>query len=179
MFPMIAALEELLDAKAMVAAAKSQLLTEGLAVGEVEIGIMIEIPAAAVAADVFAPHVDFFSMGTNDLIQYTMAADRMNEGVKHLYQPYHPAVIRLISMTIDAAHRHGKWTGMCGSMAGELQATKLLLALGLDEFSVSIASLLELRAHIATIEVSKLAPLKTAILQATSEQELMQLFEQD
>jgi phosphoenolpyruvate-protein phosphotransferase (PTS system enzyme I) len=179
MFPMIATLEELLDAKAMVAAAKSQLHAEGIAVGEVEIGIMIEIPAAAVAADVFAPHVDFFSIGTNDLIQYTMAADRMNEGVKHLYQPYHPAVIRLISMTIDAAHRHGKWTGMCGSMAGELQATKLLLALGLDEFSVSIASLLELRAHIATIEVSKLAPLKTAILQATSEQELMQLFQQD
>jgi len=179
MFPMIATLEELLAAKAMVETAKASLLTQGIAVGTIELGIMIEIPAAAVAADVFAPHVDFFSIGTNDLIQYTMAADRMNEGVKHLYQPYHPAVIRLISMTIDAAHRHGKWTGMCGSMAGDLQATTLLLALGLDEFSVSIASLLELRAHIASIDVSSLPGLKQAIIQATSEDQLMQLLKQD
>ena len=179
MFPMIATIEELLDAKAMVEVAKASLIAEGTAVGEVEIGIMIEIPAAAVAADVFAPHVDFFSIGTNDLIQYTMAADRMNEGVKHLYQPYHPAVIRLISMTIDAAHRHGKWTGMCGSMAGEREATRLLLALGLDEFSVSIASLLELRAHIATIDVASLSGRKEEILQATSQEQLMRLFKQD
>ena len=179
MFPMIATLDELLDAKAMVEEAKTSLIADGSPVGEIEIGIMIEIPAAAVAADMFAPHVDFFSIGTNDLIQYTMAADRMNEGVKHLYQPYHPAVIRLISMTIDAAHRHGKWTGMCGSMAGELEATTLLLALGLDEFSVSIASLLELRAHIATIDTTALHGLKEAILQATSQDQLMRILKQD
>ncbi len=179
MFPMIATLEELLDAKAMVEEAKTSLIADGSPVGEIEMGIMIEIPAAAVAADVFAPHIDFFSIGTNDLIQYTMAADRMNEGVKHLYQPYHPAVIRLISMTIDAAHRHGKWTGMCGSMAGELEATTLLLALGLDEFSVSIASLLELRAHIATIDTTALHGLKEAVLQATSREQIMTLLKQD
>ena len=179
MFPMIATLEEFQAAKVMLDEAKASLQSKGIAVGDVEIGIMIEIPAAAVAADVFAPHVDFFSIGTNDLIQYTMAADRMNEGVKHLYQPYHPAVIRLISMTIDAAHRHGKWTGMCGSMAGELEATTLLLALGLDEFSVSIASLLELRAHIATIDLASLVGLKEAILSATSQEQLQHILKQD
>jgi phosphotransferase system enzyme I (PtsI) len=179
MFPMIATLDEFQAAKVMLDEAKASLQSKGIAVGDVEIGIMIEIPAAAVAADVFAPHVDFFSIGTNDLIQYTMAADRMNEGVKHLYQPYHPAVIRLISMTIDAAHRHGKWTGMCGSMAGELEATTLLLALGLDEFSVSIASLLELRAHIATIDLASLVGLKEAILSATSQEQLQHILKQD
>jgi phosphotransferase system enzyme I (PtsI) len=138
---------------------------------------MIEIPAAAVAADMLAPHVDFFSIGTNDLIQYTLAADRMNQGVKHLYQPYHPAVIRLIAMTIDASHKFGKWTGMCGSMAGELEATKLLLALGLDEFSVSIASLLEMRAHIASIDTSSLIGLKEKIVTATSTQEILDLLQ--
>ena len=177
MFPMIATLEELQEAKAVLYEEAQKLQAEGKPVGEYEVGVMIEIPAAAVAADMLAPHVDFFSIGTNDLIQYTMAADRMNQGVKHLYQPYHPAVIRLISMTIDASHRHGKWTGMCGSMAGEVEATKLLLALGLDEFSVSIASLLEMRAHIASIDTSSLNGLKEQILTATSTQEILDLLQ--
>ena len=177
MFPMIATLEEIQEAKAVLYEEAQKLQAEGKPVGEYEVGVMIEIPAAAVAADMLAPHVDFFSIGTNDLIQYTMAADRMNQGVKHLYQPYHPAVIRLISMTIDASHRHGKWTGMCGSMAGEVEATKLLLALGLDEFSVSIASLLEMRAHIASIDTSSLNGLKEQILTATSTQEILDLLQ--
>jgi phosphotransferase system enzyme I (PtsI) len=179
MFPMIATLEELQAAKAMTQAAHDELVANGHPVGTYEIGIMIEIPAAAVAADVFAPHVDFFSIGTNDLIQYTMAADRMNEGVKHLYQPYHPAVLRLIAMTIDASHRHGKWTGMCGSMAGEPQAARLLLALGLDEFSVSISSLLEMRAAFAAIDTTRLGGLKDAVLSATSQEEILALVTQD
>ena len=178
MFPMIATVEELLEAKVMLEEAKNSLINEGITPGVVEVGIMIEIPAAAVAADAFAPHVDFFSIGTNDLIQYTMAADRMNEGVKHLYQPYHPAVIRLISMTIDASHRHGKWTGMCGSLAGEPQATKMLLALGLDEFSVSIASILEMRAHIAAIDTTSLQGFKERILAASTAEEIDQLLTQ-
>lgn len=177
MFPMIATLEELDQAKAVLEEEKEKLLQEGRVIGDYEVGVMIEIPAAAVAADMLAPHVDFFSIGTNDLIQYTLAADRMNQGVKHLYQPYHPAVIRLISMTIDASHKHGKWTGMCGSMAGELEATKLLLALGLDEFSVSIASLLEMRAHIASIDTASLRGLKEQILQATSTEQIRKLLQ--
>jgi phosphoenolpyruvate-protein phosphotransferase (PTS system enzyme I) len=178
MFPMIATVEEFTEAKAMLETAKQELLVEGISVGSVDVGIMIEIPAAAIAADAFAPLVDFFSIGTNDLIQYTMAADRMNEGVKHLYQPYHPAVIRLISMTIDASHRHGKWTGMCGSLAGERDATRLLLALGLDEFSVSIASLLEMRAHLASIDTTTLQGLKEQILKATTADEIHQVLTQ-
>ncbi len=177
MFPMIATVEELQEAKDVLHEEAQKLQAEGKPVGDYEVGVMIEIPAAAVAADMLAPHVDFFSIGTNDLIQYTMAADRMNQGVKHLYQPYHPAVIRLISMTIDASHRHGKWTGMCGSMAGETEATKLLLALGLDEFSVSIASLLEMRAHIASIDTSSLTELKEQILRATSTKEILDLLQ--
>lgn len=177
MFPMIATVEELQQAKAVLEEEKEKLLQEGKPIGEYEVGVMIEIPAAAVAADMLAPHVDFFSIGTNDLIQYTLAADRMNQGVKHLYQAYHPAVIRLISMTIEASHKHGKWTGMCGSMAGELQATKLLLALGLDEFSVSIASLLEMRAHIASIDTNSLQGLKEQILQATSSEDILNLLQ--
>ena len=97
--------------------------------------MMVEIPSAAVLADQFAKEVDFFTIGTNDLIQYTMAADRMNEKVAYLYQPYNPAILRLVKMVIDAAHKEGKWAGMCGEMAGDETAIPLLLGLGLDEFS--------------------------------------------
>ena len=104
---------------------------------------MIEIPSAAIMADEFAKHVDFFSIGTNDLIQYTLAADRMNEKVAYLYNPMHPAVLRLIKMTIDAAHKEGKWCGMCGEMAGDEEAIPTLLEYGLDEFSMSASSILK------------------------------------
>ena len=103
---------------------------------------MVEIPAAAVMADELAKYVDFFSIGTNDLIQYTLAADRMSEKVSYLYNPMHPAVLRLIKMTIDGAHKHGKWVGMCGEMAGDEAAIPTLVQYGLDEFSMSATSIL-------------------------------------
>ncbi|SDI59077.1 phosphoenolpyruvate--protein phosphotransferase [Natribacillus halophilus] len=155
MFPMVATLEELRSAKALLQEEKSRLHEEGAAVGEaVEVGIMVEIPSTAVAATQFAKEVDFFSIGTNDLVQYTLAADRMSERVAHLYQPYHPAVLQLIKNVIDASHAEGKWTGMCGEMAGETTAIPLLLGLGLDEFSMSASSILPARSQLATLNVT-------------------------
>ena len=128
MFPMIATVQEFCDAKAIYEEEKANLIKEGVAVADnIEVGMMVEIPAAAVLADQFAKYADFFSIGTNDLIQYSMAADRMSENVSYLYQPYNPAVLRLVKMTIDGAHKEGKWAGMCGAMAGEEYAAPILL----------------------------------------------------
>lgn len=143
MFPMISSLEEFLQAKEIVEECKNELKAEGKEYSEnIEWGIMVEIPAAAVYADELAKHVDFFSIGTNDLIQYTLAADRMSEKVSYLYNPMHPAVLRLIKMTIDGAHKQGKWVGMCGEMAGDETAIPTLVEYGLDEFSMSASSIL-------------------------------------
>jgi len=143
MFPMISSLEEFLQSKKIVKECMEELKSEGKRFNEkLEIGIMVEIPAAAVCADELAKHVDFFSIGTNDLIQYTIAADRMNEKVAYLYNPLHPAVLKLIQMTIKAAHTEGKWCGMCGEMAGDENAIPILLEYGLDEFSMSASSIL-------------------------------------
>lgn len=143
MFPMISGLEEFLEAKAFVDECKAELKAEGIAYSDdIQWGIMVEIPAAAVYADELAKYVDFFSIGTNDLIQYTLAADRMSEKVSYLYNPMHPAVLRLIKMTIDGAHKHGKWVGMCGEMAGDETAIPTLVEYGLDEFSMSATSIL-------------------------------------
>ncbi|WP_143316988.1 phosphoenolpyruvate--protein phosphotransferase [Clostridium sp. HBUAS56017] len=143
MFPMISGLEEFMQAKEVVEECKTELKAEGKAFSEeIQWGIMVEIPAAAVYADELAKHVDFFSIGTNDLIQYTLAADRMSEKVSYLYNPMHPAVLRLIKMTIDGAHKHGKWVGMCGEMAGDEAAIPTLVEYGLDEFSMSATSIL-------------------------------------
>ena len=143
MFPMISGLEEFQQAKAFVEECKAELKAEGKEYSEsIQWGIMVEIPAAAVYADELAKHVDFFSIGTNDLIQYTLAADRMSEKVSYLYNPMHPAVLRLIKMTIDGAHKHGKWVGMCGEMAGDEAAIPTLVEYGLDEFSMSATSIL-------------------------------------
>ena len=144
MFPMISGLEEFLQAKEVVEECKAELKAEGKEYSEdIKWGIMVEIPAAAVYADELAKHVDFFSIGTNDLIQYTLAADRMSEKVSYLYNPMHPAVLRLIKMTIDGAHKHGKWVGMCGEMAGDEAAIPTLVEYGLDEFSMSATSILK------------------------------------
>ncbi|GAA3322559.1 hypothetical protein GCM10020331_042900 [Ectobacillus funiculus] len=150
MFPMIATVDEFRQAKAVLLEEKDKLVQSGVTVSDsIEVGMMVEIPASAVLADVFAKEVDFFSIGTNDLIQYTMAADRMNEQVAYLYQPYNPSILRLVKkMVIDAAHKEGKWAGMCGEMAGDSLAIPLLIGLGLDEFSMSATSILAARTQI-------------------------------
>lgn len=146
MFPMIATVSEFHEAKRILLEEKEVLLKEGKEVSDTfEVGMMVEIPAAAVMAPQFAKHVDFFSIGTNDLIQYTMAADRMNEQVSYLYQPFSPAVLSLIGHVISSAHEEEKWVGMCGEMAGDETALPLLLGLGLDEFSMSASSVLQAR----------------------------------
>lgn len=146
MFPMIATLEEFRQAKAIVIEEQNNLATENVAMADdIEIGIMVEVPSTAILAKQFAKEVDFFSIGTNDLIQYTLAADRMNEHVAYLYQPFHPAILQLIKMVIDAAHDEGKWVGMCGEMASYITAIPILIGLGLDEFSMNAPSVLPVR----------------------------------
>lgn len=176
MFPMIATLDEFREAKAILEEEKKALIQAGEPVAEnIEVGIMVEIPSTAVQADQFAKEVDFFSIGTNDLIQYTMAADRMNERVSYLYQPYNPAILRLIKTVIDAAHREGKWTGMCGEMAGDEIAIPLLLGLGLDEFSMSATSILKARAQIRHLNKEAMEKLAEKALQLGTAEEVVQL----
>ena len=177
MFPMIATLPEFRQAKAILEEVKEELLAQGEKVSDkIQVGIMVEIPAAAVLADQFAKEVDFFSIGTNDLIQYTMAADRMNERVSYLYQPYNPSILRLIKMVIDASHKEGNWTGMCGEMAGDQIAVPLLLGLGLDEFSMSASSILKTRSLMKKLNLSELQELADrALHQASSVDEVVQM----
>ncbi len=152
MFPMISSIEEFRQAKKILEECKQELISEGVVVSDsIEVGIMVEIPSAAVSAREFAKEVDFFSIGTNDLIQYTLACDRMNEKVSYLYNPMHPSVLSLIKMTIDGAHAEGKWVGMCGEMAGDEEAIPTLLEYGLDEFSMSATSILSAKKQILDI----------------------------
>ena len=142
MYPMIASVEEVKQANAMLDECKEELTAEGKEFNkDIKVGIMIEVPAAAIISPILAKYVDFFSIGTNDLCQYTLAVDRMNEAIGSLYQPLHPGVIRLIKHVIDASHEHGKFTGMCGELAGDPVATMILLGLGLDEFSMTASSI--------------------------------------
>ena len=175
MFPMIATLDEFREAKTILEEEKQKLVTEGIAVAEnIELGIMVEIPSTAIMADQFAKEVDFFSIGTNDLIQYTMAADRMNERVSYLYQPYSPAILRLVKMVIDAAHHEGKWVGMCGEMAGDETAIPLLLGLGLDEFSMSATSILKARSQIAHLSKKEMEDLADKALRMSTTKEVIE-----
>ncbi|GAF64142.1 phosphoenolpyruvate--protein phosphotransferase [Alkalihalobacillus trypoxylicola] len=179
MFPMIASLEELREAKKLMKEEEDKLISEGVEVSDsIEIGIMVEIPSTAVAAELFAKEVDFFSIGTNDLIQYTMAADRMNERVSYLYQPYHPAILRLVKNVIDAAHKEGKWVGMCGEMAGDEVAIPILLGLGLDEFSMSATSVLPARSQISHLSKDELSSFIEKVLQLGTAQEVEELVTQ-
>ena len=178
MFPMIATLNEFRSAKALLLEEKAKLVAEGVTVSEeIEVGMMVEIPSAAVLADQFAKEVDFFSIGTNDLIQYTMAADRMNEKVSYLYQPYNPSILRLVKMVIDAAHKEGKWTGMCGEMAGDQTAIPLLLGLGLDEFSMSATSILPARSLISKLSKAQMTELAAEALNKSTVEEVIELVE--
>lgn len=176
MYPMIATLLELREANAILAEAKAELKAEGIAYNtKMEVGIMIEVPAAAIMADQLANEVDFFSIGTNDLVQYTMAADRMNEQVAHLTQPFNPAILRLIKMVIDAAHQEGKWVGMCGEMAGNVRAVPLLLGLGLDEFSMNASSVLPVRVLLSQLNRQEMMELATEALQLATAEEIQLL----
>ena len=165
MFPMIATIDEFLEAKGLVLSEKENLIKEGIKVSDdLEIGMMVEIPAAAILADEFAKYADFFSIGTNDLIQYSMAADRMSEKVSYLYQPLNPSILRLIKLTIDGAHSQGKWCGMCGEMAGDQMAAPVLLGLGLDEFSMSASSILPTRKMIRNLSHKEMEELANKAL---------------
>ncbi|RAK07421.1 phosphoenolpyruvate--protein phosphotransferase [Halanaerobium saccharolyticum] len=158
MFPMISSLEELDEAKLIVEDVKKELKEEGQQFNEdIDIGMMIEIPSAVMIADFLAQEVDFFSIGTNDLIQYTIAVDRTNEKIAPMHTPYHPAVLRLIKMTIEAAHNEGIWVGMCGEAAGDEYLIPYLLGVGLDEFSMSAVSILKTKEILSkwTIEEAK------------------------
>ena len=146
MFPMISDIGELREAKAVAAEVREELRKENIPFNEnVELGIMVEVPSVAIHSEAFAKEVDFFSLGTNDLIQYTVAVDRGNQTIAHLYNQYHPAVLRLIKMTIDNGHKAGIWVGMCGEVAGDEKLIPVLLGMGLDEFSMSASSILKAR----------------------------------
>ncbi|CED94649.1 MAG TPA: phosphoenolpyruvate--protein phosphotransferase [Firmicutes bacterium] len=157
MFPMISSLEELLSAKEVIKEVLAELDAEKIAyANDVEVGMMIEIPSAAVISDILAKHIDFFSIGTNDLIQYTCAVDRMNQKISHLYNQFNPAVLRLIKMVIDNAHKEGKWVGMCGESAGDQRMIPILLGFGLDEFSMSPISILPARKLINSLSYAEM-----------------------
>lgn len=174
MFPMVATLEEFRQAKTILLDEQEALKADGVKVSDdIEVGIMVEIPSTAILAKQFAKEVDFFSIGTNDLIQYTMAADRMNERVSYLYQPYHPAILTLLNNVIEAAHSEGKWAGMCGEMAGDSIAIPILLGLGLDEFSMSATSILPARTQMRNLSKVKLASYKDKLLAMGTAEEVV------
>ena len=176
MFPMIATPEEFTQAREILDEEQRKLIHAGIEVADnIEVGMMLEVPSAAVMADVFAPDVDFFSIGSNDLIQYLFAADRGNSRVAYLYQELHPAVLRLVKRVIDAAHAEGKWVGMCGEMAGNPLATPLLTAMGLDEFSMNSNQILPIRSLISHLNNRRLQPLVHRALYARSAQEVEML----
>ncbi|MFG0975536.1 phosphoenolpyruvate--protein phosphotransferase [Clostridioides difficile] len=178
MFPMISSLEELLQAKEVVKEVLAELDSEGVAYAkDLEIGMMIEVPSAAVISDVLAKHVDFFSIGTNDLIQYTCAVDRMNQKISYLYNQFNPAVLRLIKTVIDNAHKEGKWAGMCGESAGDQKMIPILLGMGLDEFSMSPISILPARKLITSVKESDMKKLADDVLNMGTAEEIKSYIE--
>ncbi len=178
MYPMIIGLEEVRQLNRVLDGVKEELLAEQIPFDtEIEVGVMIETPAAAAIADALIEEVDFFSIGTNDLTQYTLAVDRGNKKIAHLYQPFHPAVLRLIKGVIDASHRAGKWTGMCGELAGDERATRFLVGMGLDEFSMSAASIGRIKAIIRESNMADLQDFAATILAKGSVSDILQEIE--
>ncbi|HCV67130.1 MAG TPA: phosphoenolpyruvate--protein phosphotransferase [Serratia sp.] len=174
MFPMIISVEEVRDLKGEIETLKAQLREEAKAFDEtIEVGVMVETPAAAVIAHHLAKEVDFFSIGTNDLTQYTLAVDRGNELISHLYNPMSPSVLGLIKQVIDASHAEGKWTGMCGELAGDERATLLLLGMGLDEFSMSAISIPRIKKIIRNTNFEDVKALAAQALAQPTAQDLM------
>jgi len=173
MYPMISGLDELNQANALVEKCKEELRAEKIPFNEgMEIGAMIEIPSAALIADALARRVKFFSIGSNDLIQYTLAADRTNEKVSHLYEPTHPAILRLIKTTVDAAHQNGIWAGVCGEIAGDPVLTPLLLGLGVDELSCAPPVVAQVKYIIRRMKLAEAEALAEFALQCESPSEI-------
>jgi len=173
MFPMISGIEELRAAKAVVENVKNELTNEGIKFSnDIEIGIMIEIPSAAIISDHLAKEADFFSIGSNDLIQYTLAVDRMNEGLAYLYNPFNPAVLRLIKLVIDNAHKEGKWVGVCGEMAADTRILPLLVGFGIDELSMSSSSILKVKKLLLGMKYSVVKDLSNKALNLSTAEEV-------
>ena len=173
--PMVATIDEMKKIRSSFDRIEKELKKEGKKVGEYELGIMVEIPSTVELADKFAKYADFFSIGTNDLIQYTFAVDRMSESVSYLYQPFNPATLRKLKRTIDASHAQGKWTAICGEVASEPMLTPVLVGMGLDEFSMSATSVLQIRKLISEIDKSEAEKLTEKVLDAETEQEVKKL----
>ena len=174
MFPMISGLEELRRAKAVLAECKDELRRSGIPFGkEIEVGAMIEIPSAAICANALAPEVDFFSIGTNDLIQYTLAVDRVNEKLAHLYEPTHPAILRLLKMIAEAAHANHIWVGVCGEMAGDVALIPLLLGLGMDELSAGATLVPRVKRAVQSLAIPECRELVEETLKLNTASEIL------
>jgi phosphoenolpyruvate-protein phosphotransferase (PTS system enzyme I) len=174
MFPMISGLEELRRARAVFAECKEELRRSGIPMAEeIEVGAMIEIPSAAICANVLAPEVDFFSIGTNDLIQYALAVDRVNEKIAHLYEPTHPAIVRLLKMIADAAHANNIWVGVCGEMAGDVGLIPLLLGLGIDELSASATLVPRVKRAVQSLTIPECRELVEETLKLNTSSEIL------
>ena len=172
MFPLISSLQELREAKQVLAEVRNELEAERIPVrAEIPVGMMVEVPSAAIISDILAREVDFFSIGTNDLMQYTLAVDRLNEKIAYLYDPFNPAVLRLIKLVIDNGRREGKWVGMCGEMAGDIRFIPILLGFGLDEFSMASATILKVKQIIRGLDFQITKQIAEDVLNlATSDQ---------
>ncbi|MDF2645621.1 phosphoenolpyruvate--protein phosphotransferase [Paenibacillus sp. LMG 31458] len=179
MYPMVTSLDEVRQAKALLEKAKAELHAQGLPYNaNIEVGLTIEVPAAALIADVLASEVNFMSIGTNDLVQYVLAVDRMNENIAHLYNPYHPAVIRLLKHVIDSAKSVGIPVGVCGEMAGDIRALPIWLGLGIEELSISVQTLLQVKHRLLSSDAKKCKQLVNEILVCKTSDEIIELLAQ-